>query len=378
MKTKKMFSLFLAFILAYIPLTLSSVTMKKTTFQSPDEALKAIVEFESTLDNETPMQLNLRSLKSMFTSNTLPTLALRGRPNFVQSKTSEFNKSFIKYIKDIYNEQSYAEVLSQNGTHFIEFLELASEINLNSETTYVCLRLFYNKIKASELVDDTMLNQVLPHLPKHLDRFFYSKDEDTKKINLTFIKKNLESILLTRITEKLPEFQTQPDAFAQTLANEILTFIRNETDRAERELKKFESRERLRQIVIRFLELSLSKLIWNPRAPESIWQSFLAVANNLQLLGAYGIIDHMDDLDDMLWSLVHRFCYFLDLTGSVLPLEVYEEIEHDLKNGLIFFLEAQEQDFGIKTKKETLAITLLQAKTKAYAYQKKGLFSQPF
>jgi hypothetical protein len=240
------------------------------------------------------------------------------------------------------------------------------------------MRLFYNKLKACELIDDTMLNQVLPHFPKHFDRFFYSKDEDAKKINLAFIKKNLESILLTKITEKLPEFQTQPDSFTQLLANEIISFIKNETDRVERELQKFESRERLRQIIIRFLELSLNKLIWNPKTPESIWQSFLTLANNLQILGAYGVINHMDDLDDFLWSLVHRFCYFLDLTGSVLPLELYEEIEHDLQNGLIFFLEAQEQDFGIKTKKEILAATLLHAKTKAYAYQKKGLFTQPF
>ncbi len=373
-----MFSLFLAFFLIYLPCSFAGTQVKKVTFQTPDEALKAIVEFETNIDNETPMQLNLRSFKSMFIDKTIPTLALRGRPELVQSKTSQFNKSFIKYIKDIYNEPTYAEILSQNGIHLVEFLELATEINLNCETTYVCMRLFYNKIKASELVDDTMITQIIPHLPKHLDRFFYTKDEDTKKVNLTFVKKNLESLLMTKITEKLPEFQNKPNEFAQVLGNEIITFVKKETDRAERELNKFESRERLRQMVIRFLELTLSKLIWNPKAPESVWQSFLGLANNLQLLGAYGIIDHMDDLDDLLWSLTHRFCYFLDLTGSILPLEVYEEMEHDLRNGLILFLEEQEQDFGIQTKKETLATTLLHAKTRAYAYQKKGLFTQPF
>jgi hypothetical protein len=83
----------------------------------------------------------------------------------------------------------------------------------------------------------------------------------------------------------------------------------------------------------------------------------------------------MDDLDDILWSLMHRFCYFLELTGSVLPLEFYGEIEHDLTNNLVFFLETKEQDEGIITKKETLAQALLQAKTKAYAYEKMGLLT---
>lgn len=378
MKTKKMFSLFLWLFLAYAHFSLSSVSAENTNFQNQDEALRAIVEFETTLDNSTPMQLNLQSFKSMFTDKTIPTLALRGRPELAQSKTSSFNKSFVKYIKDIYNEPTYAEILSQNGIHLIEFLELSSEMGLNSETTYVCFRLFYNKIKASELVDDTMLNQILPCFPKHLDRLFYSKDRDAKKINLTFIKQNLESTLLKKITEELPEFESKPDAFTQALANEIITFIKKETDRAEKSLSKFESRERLRQMIIRFLELSLSKLIWNPKAPESVWQSFLLLANNLQLLGVYDIIEQMDDMDDLLWSLVHRFCYFLDLTGSILPLEVYEEIEHDLQTGTVSFLESQEQDFGIKTKKEILATALLKAKTKAYAYHKKGLFTQPF
>ncbi len=376
MKTKKMFLLFIAIFLTYLPCSLFSVTAIKT-FQTPDQALQAIAEMEQTIATETPMQANIRSIKSMFETKTLSTLALRGRPDLVPSKTSQFNKTFLKYIKEIYNESDYAEVLSQNGTHIIDFLELSSEVNLDVATTYVCIRLFYNKIKACELIDDTMLNQVIPHFPKHLDRFFYSKDEGSNKLNLSFLKKNIESMLINKITAPLPEFQRTND-FTQALGNEIITLIQKEAERAEREQYKYESRERLRQIVIRFLELTLSKLVWNPKAPEGIWQSFLALANNLQLLGAYGIINHMDDLDDLLWSLTHRFCYFLDLSGSVLPLELYEEIENDLKNKLVFFLETQEQDAGIKTKKETLAESILQAKTKAYAYYKKGLIMQPF
>ncbi len=372
-----MFSLFFVFLLAYITTSQSSSSSEKSSFQNQNEGLKAILELEKTLDNETPMQLNIQSLKTMFIDKSLPTSSMHNRQDVALSKTAQFNKSFTTYIKTFYNDPSYIDVLSQNGTHVVELLELASEANLDDETVYVCLRLFYNKIKACELIDDTMLNQILPHFLKHLDRFFDTKNEDAKKINLSFIKQHLESMLFAQMTDKLPEFQSQPSEASQALTNEIALCIKQEADRVEKEIKKNDSRERLRQIIIRFLETITGRLIWDPKAPEGIWQSFITLANNLQLLGVHGIINHMDDLDDFLWSLTLRFCFFLDFTGSILPLDLYDEIEQDLSNGFISFLEAPEQDPGIKTKKELLSIALLQAKTKAYAYHKKGLLTQP-
>jgi hypothetical protein len=136
-----------------------------------------------------------------------------------------------------------------------------------------------------------------------------------------------------------------------------------------------EIKERLRQLIIRFFEIALGKTVWNIKAPEGVWQSFLTIANNLQLLAVHGIINHMDDLDDLLWSLTHRFCFFLDFAGSGLPVSLFNEIEGDLKSCVVFFLEAKEQDDGIKSKKETLAELVLHGKTKAIAFEKAGIIS---
>ena len=108
---------------------------------------------------------------------------------------------------------------------------------------------------------------------------------------------------------------------------------------------------------------------------QGIWESVLRIANGLQLLGVHGILDHMDDLDDLLWSLVHRFSFFLDLAGSSLPVSFYEEIESDLAAKVVFFLEAQEQDETIKTKKTILLEALIKAKAKAIAFEQKGIFT---
>lgn len=374
MKTKNVFYIFFAFVLLAFGLDGKNVSQTKT----PDEVLQNIMKLDETLKTETPMQLSMRSFKGLFAEKTTPNVDMRARSSSMPSRTSLFNKSFLKYIREIYNEHNYAEVLSQNGTHVIEFLDICTELNLDADATYVCMRLFYNKIKAAELVDDSMLNQLLPYFPQHLDRFFMQKEGEQKAVDLSFIKKSIESMLITKFTEQLPEFQQKPDAFVSGLSAEIIKLMQRETDRVGRLVEKYDARERLRQVIIRFLDIALNKVIWNPKAPEGIWQSFLGLANGLQTLGAYDIINHMDDLDDLLWSLTYRFCFFLDLTGSVLPLEFFEEVERDLSNSVVFFLEVKEQDAGIKSKKEILATALLQAKTKAIAFQRQGIFSQPF
>jgi hypothetical protein len=82
-------------------------------------------------------------------------------------------------------------------------------------------------------------------------------------------------------------------------------------------------------------------------------------------LAQYRIIDHMDDLDDLLWTLVHRFIFYIDLVGAELPVEFYERIEQDLVNRSVFFLEAKEQDDGITSKKQALIEALLKGKARA-------------
>jgi len=274
----------------------------------------------------------------------------------------------------VYNKRGYAHMLSQDGTHIVDFLDLSNELSLDTTTVYVCFRLFHNKIKACELIDDTVILQILKPLPSLVERIFDNGEEEQQRADLSFVRKYTEDLMLSKFTDNLPEFQREPDVFLSNLSDEIALSVKKEFDRLEKSVKKNsekqEIRERLRQTIIRFFETIISRAVWNTQTHEGIWDSFISIANNLQLLGAHLIIDHMDDLDDLLWSLIHRFCFFLDLTGSSLPVEFYEEIEADLEHKVVYFLEAQEQDEGIKGKKETLMEGLVQGKTKAIAFQR--------
>jgi hypothetical protein len=61
--------------------------------------------------------------------------------------------------------------------------------------------------------------------------------------------------------------------------------------------------------------------------------------------------------------------------GASLPVSFYQEIEADLANGVVFFLEYQEQDQGIRTKKEAIISALTSSKVKSIALEQEGILS---
>lgn len=319
----------------------------------------------------TPAQICTYSIKSFFQECHF-TDYYQTR-NVSRSKTAIFNQSLVCYVKEVYNSRQYPQLISQDGTHIVEFLELSSELNLNIQSLYTCIRLFHNKMKECEIIDDTVIIQILKPLPYLIGEHFDIKE--AKPISSDKLSKSIEKILLFKFTDHLQEFQDKPDPFLTELANEITEHTQKEFAKYKKAINKGILLERLRQTIIRFFENTLDKLVWDATTYEGIWQSVITIANSLQQLGNNGIIDHMDDLDDLLWSLTQRFCYFLELDGSSLPLSFYEEIETDLYSKVVDFLEAKELDEGIKTKKVFITEALMKAKAKAFAFEKKGIFT---
>jgi hypothetical protein len=342
-----------------------------------DANLQAIVDFSEILGDETPAQFAAHNFRTFFEKNAVPHAIPSDRQQSTESKTHAFQQSFLKYIKEVYNHRSYALRLSQDASHIVQFFEVCNEMNLAADLAYVGIRLFYNKIKACELIDDTVILHVLDKMPTLLDRYFKPSGDASPAKDLAFIQKQTENIILAKFTEHLPEFKEQPDTFITQLSKELATYFQNEYRSQAAQQQENVSKERLRQLIIRFYDTAISKSIWNIKAPEGIWRSFTGIAYGLQLLGNHNIINHMDDLDDLLWTLTHRFCFFLDLTGASLPTTFYEEMEHDLQNKAVYFLEFKEQDAGITSKKEFLIDALIQAKTRAIAFERKGIISMP-
>lgn len=323
-------------------------------------------------ESPTPLDTSMRHLRDFFAAHDVGGVAgLKGRSAPSTTKTARFNDSFLEYVKQVYNHRSYAEYLSQDATHVVEFLELGHELNLTSDYMYVGTRLFYNKFKETEIVNDAVLHQLLPSVATHLSDYFSMQAEDNAYANLEFIKKHTEEVILYKFTEHFTRFQTNPDTFIDELSNDLASFYKQREQAISQALAKRDARQeslmRLRHMTIRFFELTLNKTMWNMLEPDSIWPSFIAIAEGLQGLAEQQVIDHMDDLDDMFWTLTHRFGYFLELAGSELPLSFYDKIEDDLVNRGVRFLEMKEQDDGITSKKQILIEMLLKGKTRSIA-----------
>lgn len=323
--------------------------------------------------NQTPAQFSSMSIYYYLNNQAHNKKYKNLNLNENKSRTTIFNNAFSKYIKEIYNNKYYSNFLSQDGSHIIEFLQLSKELNLETESIYTCLRLFYNKIKACEIVDDTVALQILKPLPNLIKKHISPKYKPSN--DLKFLKKSIEKTIIFKFTDHIKDFQREPNIFLSELSKDISKIAKTEILQTQKTTADNEIKTRLRVLIIKFLEITFNKLMWDLKSYESIWESVLEIANNLINLSEHKIIDHIDDFDDLLWSLTHRFCYFLNISGSYLPVNFYEEIENDIASGTAFFLEIEEQDDGIKTKKEILLSELISAKTKAIAFERNGIFS---
>ncbi|MFA6527473.1 MAG: hypothetical protein WCT20_03555 [Candidatus Babeliales bacterium] len=330
--------------------------------------------FAKAFSQEMPSQLCCQTMKNALEKNTpqLFDVALGQRRVGVNVAAKNFNDSFMEFIKRVYNHECYAQVLSQDGADLVQFLDLTKEAALDPQEAYVGLRLFTNKLKASEVIDDSVLDQILPSIIKNMAHYF---SEETKADDggIDFIKKNIENIILMQLTSHLDQFQKMPETFVSDVSGQIASALQKQWKTAQKKMcTTAEAKVRLRMGINKFLELALSKLVWSPKFPETIWPSFLNIADKLQLLGVHKIIDHMDDMDDLFWTLTHRFCFFLDLTGGALPVAVHDVIEQQLATKAVYFLEMKEQDQGITSKKEILAGALLKSRMRAIAFERKG------
>ncbi len=337
--------------------------------KATEDTLGLIINMDDVL-TQSPAQQAAVSLQNALSSPT--------KQAHNESKTSIFQQTFVKYVRDIYNKNGYEKVLSQNADHMVQFFELCREISLPPGTAYVCVRLFNNKLKSSELIDDTVVMHLLGNVPQLVDHYFAEEETQGGLHDLDAIKKQLGGMIIKKLSNHLGPTAKglYPNAFAQELSFELTNFYKHEAEQIQKAMNRRHEAERLRNLLIRFFETCINKIMWEPKG-ESPWRSFGSIAQGIQNLAEYGVIDHMDDLDDLYWSLTHRFCYFLEIAGSVLPPETFVQIENDLDGRAVSFLEFKEQDDDVVSKKDTLLKAIGQAKIRALAFSKNGYRTNP-
>jgi hypothetical protein len=284
----------------------------------------------------------------------------------LQQPISFTRQGIKRYFKNVYNRSEYCtEFLPHSFCHLIEFLEYGNKTSQEAVYTQASFRLFANKVKATRYITANTLLDLLNKMPDLLERYF-------KQDNPSFVialKKQITNLFYDSFLHKFTTFKQSPESFLGDLSDEVLALversdlIRNEVDR-----------EQLRQTLVRFLELSLDKVIWSPFDQEEVWESVKAISNQLAVLKDRGILSY-DDLNDVCKSLLERFCHFLDLAGSDLSLEAVNKIKEDIASGKVDMLELEEQEDFIETKADRISrsIRLTEAKIRARGF---GILSE--
>lgn len=286
----------------------------------------------------------------------------------LEKKTKEKNDLKRENLKRLHNAAiSYATNYHNNSAEFeysfcqdadpvVNLFKTAAESDLKIDSLYCSLRILVNASKSCEYIRDCSLNAVLEGIDKYADKYFATEDEST---NNKDVYRKLETTIYDFMQQSSDITLSSPGAFSSKLATQVFKV-------SAKGLKPTQTKEwqdRLSTLMFRFLETNINKTLWDVSDPQSIWESILTSANSLYQLSK--ILVHMDDLDDLLWSLTRRFIWFLDYSAGQLPLAFYENIEESINDGSTFFLELGEQDSKIQSKKEILITAVKKAKTKA-------------
>lgn len=254
-----------------------------------------------------------------------------------------FNESgFRCYIKHRYNRPEYTHFFSLCFDDIINFLDHG--IIETREYADRTLKLFHKKIKQTSYIHPQAFNNFLKQLPQLIKKYIKQDSFNTK------IEKSI-----TKFFYSYNNTQTTP------LSAQLTKLVTQEYSKYEQSI----STNELRATLMRFLELAISKLIWNAQDQLETWDSMKELAYYIEQLGKEHII-YQEDLDDLYWSLIARFCYFIELSGAQLSLETYKAIQKDMDS--LYFLFTEEQEDYIETKNSYLKRSLKEGAIKAHAH----------
>ncbi len=259
------------------------------------------------------------------------------------------------------------EVLPNNFSYFIQLLEYGKKTKQSRMYAQSIFRLFGNMLKGSQYVNAYVFSDLLGQIPELIkDNFMLYKLQPFLSYNalndlelLDRFQQAVVNMMYTKFTSSYDQFKEDPEKFLDELSHKITQITEEEV-----------SIEQLRQTTIRFLDTGLNKLVWSPENKEKVWESVKTISQNLSTLMEHNIIDDVNDLDDLFWTLVHRFCFFIELTSTELPVAFYEKIKKDIASQQLLLFELEEQESFIESKTDCLMRTVLTYEAKKRAHDK--------
>ncbi len=269
----------------------------------------------------------------------------------------------------IFHELNRAEyctdILPYDFSYLIKLLEYGKTTKKDSEYAERVLRLYIRLVKGAPCINGYAFADLLTRLPDLLQNCCTIKNKHLTSSPALLdmdmfdrFKESVNNVLYTSFLTEYDIFKQDPDNFLHDLSQQVL-------DLAQEEIAVLQ----LRNVLMRFLETSISKLVWSADESEKAWDSTKKIASELTKLTEQTIIEDINELDDLFWSLTYRFGFFIDIFASNLPQNFYDIVQHDITDKKLLLTNLEEQQDWLEAKETYLTRTLKCSKAKMFAYQ---------
>jgi hypothetical protein len=264
-------------------------------------------------------------------------------------------ESVSRFLTRIYNHRHYGEkFLAFNFTHMQTLLSYTRESIQPRAYIKMVLKLFSQKLKSATFVNSYALLQLVNQLPELLKSYCLKQSDQSAKDQF---KKCLYDFFL----HNFKDLKKDPERSLNSLTDTIYKISVTQSD-------KDISVAELQQCIAQFLEISLNKLIWSPVDNKDVWDSVKNIALSLELLLHSNAIANTESLDELYWSLIYRFCYFLEIAGTELHQSAYEIIVSDLNSQKLSLWKLEERDAFITPKELYLKQRVFEAEVRSRAW----------
>lgn len=256
------------------------------------------------------------------------------------------------------------DILPHDFSHLIKLLEYGKNTKKESDYVERVLRLYIRLVKGAPCINGYAFADLLTRLPDLLQHCCTIKNKQSSSTALLDMdmfdrfKESVNSVLYNRFLTEYDVFKQDPDNFLQDLSQQVL-------DLAQEEIAVLQ----VRNVLMRFLEISIGKLVWSADESEKAWESTKKIADELTKLTELAIIEDINELDDLFWSLTYRFGFFIDIFASNLPNDFYDTVQQDIATKKLLLVNLEEQQDWLEAKESYLIRTLKCSKAKMFAYQ---------
>lgn len=262
------------------------------------------------------------------------------------------------FFVEQFNSPLYTEcVLPSHFGHLAYLLHYSSNVNEPYDFVLGIFDIFHTRMKDCHWVNALSFSLLLDQLPGYLQDMCVQKEQEE-------LEKSIQDILYKRLFARFTKISANPmdginsmDTFLETIDQVVNPTAREISELVAKAAQKRQVRE-LQDIVTRFIESALEKIVWNPQTQHDSWDSLCILAEQIRQLHESGIIYSAKTVNQLYWTLLYRYGYFLRSTKDLLNPEVFEYIKADIAMHQYDWLATAEAEEFLTPKKEYIKYIL--------------------